>query len=69
MLAGDFIVQALRRGDLLADFDLDAVAAVESELDQGGTDPGNIAEFLAHDLPFEVEPATGLIFPAEVDRG
>jgi hypothetical protein len=39
-----------------------------SGLDQGGTDPGNIAEFLAYDIPFEIEPATGLIFPAEVDR-
>jgi hypothetical protein len=36
--------------------------------DQGGTDPGNIAEFLAFDIDFEVEPTTGFIFPPEVDR-
>lgn len=69
MLAGDLIMRMLRSGDLLAGFDVDAVAAAEKELDQGGTDPGNIAEFLAHDIPFALEPATGLIFPKEVDHG
>jgi hypothetical protein len=66
MLAGDVIMRALRRHDPSAEFGLDAPLTLE-ELDQGGTDPGNIAEFLAHEIPFEVEPATGLIFPAEVD--
>lgn len=65
MLAGDLIARALRLPDR-STTDLDKLAKA---LDQGGTDPGNIAEFLAYDIPFEVEPATGLILPAEVDRG
>jgi hypothetical protein len=68
MLAGDFIVRALGRLDPSSPLDLEAPVAME-EFDQGGTDPGNIAEFLAFDVPFEVEPATGLIFPSQVDRG
>jgi hypothetical protein len=68
MLAGDLIKRALERLDSSTSVDVDA-AAVALELDQGGTDPGNIAEFLAVDIPFEVEPATGLIFPSQVDRG
>lgn len=31
--------------------------------------PGTSPRFLAYDIPFEVEPATGMIFPAEVDHG
>jgi hypothetical protein len=69
MLAGDFIVQALRRLDSPATFDPDSAPVALGELDQGGTDAGNIAEFLAFEIPFEVEPATGLILPVRVDRG
>lgn len=69
MLAGDFIKRALGRLDSSTSVDLDAAPVALAELDQGGTDPGNIAEFLAVDIPFEIEPATGLIFPSQVDRG
>jgi hypothetical protein len=68
MLAGDLIRRALRKRGSSVTFDLEAPPASLTDLDQGGTDPGNIAEFLAFDIPFEVEPATGLIFPTEVGR-
>jgi hypothetical protein len=29
-------------------------------------DPQTVAEFLAYDLPFRLEPSTGFHFPAEV---
>jgi hypothetical protein len=67
MLAGDLIARALRRRGSSFTFDPDA-ATSPSEFDQGGTDAGNIAEFLAFEIDFEVEPTTGLIFPAEVNR-
>lgn len=66
MLAGDLITRALRSPGRSIFDDLSATVA---ELDQGGTDAGNVAEFLAYDIPFETEPATGVIFPAGVDRG
>ncbi|MGH2730717.1 MAG: hypothetical protein ACRDJI_08960 [Actinomycetota bacterium] len=66
MLPGDLITRALQRADPSIS-DLFPAPAV-GELDQGGTDPGNIVEFLAYDIPFEVEPATGVIFPAGVER-
>jgi hypothetical protein len=69
VLAGDLIARALRRRGSSFTFDPDAPDVVPSEFEQGGTDPGNIAEFLAFEIDFEVEPTTGLIFPAEVDRG
>jgi hypothetical protein len=69
MLAGDLIMRALGRLDSSTPLDLDSAPATLEEIDQGGTDPGNIAEFLAIDIPFEVEPATGLILPPPVDRG
>jgi hypothetical protein len=69
MLAGDLIMRALGRLDSSATFDLDSALEALAEPEQGGTDPGNIAEFLAFEIPFEVEPATGLILPARVDRG
>jgi hypothetical protein len=69
MLAGDLIIRALRRLGSSASLDLDAAPVSLEAFDQGGTDPGNIAEFLAVDIPFEVEPATGLIFPSQVDHG
>jgi hypothetical protein len=69
MLAGDLIIQAFKRLDTSAPLDLDRAPVALEELDQGGTDPGNIAAFLALDIPFEVEPTTGLIFPSQVDRG
>jgi hypothetical protein len=69
MLAGDLIIQALKRLDSSTSSDLYAAPVALEELDQGGTDPGNIAAFLALDIPFEVEPTTGLIFPSQVDRG
>jgi hypothetical protein len=68
MLAGDLIARALGRLGSSFTFDPDA-PTTPSEFDQGGTDPGNIAEFLAFEIDFDVEPTTGLIFPAEVDRG
>ena len=69
MLAGDLISRALLRRGLSFAFDLDAPPLTLVEFDQGGTDPGNIAEFLALAIDFDVEPATGLIFPPEADRG
>jgi hypothetical protein len=68
MLAGDLIMRALRRRDPSAPLDLDAAPLSVAEFDQGGTDPGNIAAFLAFDIPFDVEPTTGLIFPTDVPR-
>jgi hypothetical protein len=68
MLPGDLIMQMIQRADPSINRDLFPAPEVGA-LDQGGTDPGNIAEFLAYEIPFEVEPATGLIFPADVDRG
>ncbi len=69
MLAGDHITRALGRLGSSTTVDADGAQVALEEPDQGGTDPGNIAEFLAVDIPFEVEPATGLIFPSQVDRG
>lgn len=69
MLAGDLITGALRRLGSSFTFDIDAPPIALSEFDQGGTDPGNIVEFLAFDLDFRVEPTTGVIFPSEVDHG
>jgi hypothetical protein len=69
MLAGDLIMRALEGLDSSTTIDADAARAALAELDQGGTDAGNIAEFLAYEIPFEVEPATGLILPAPADRG
>jgi hypothetical protein len=69
MLAGDLIMRALRNRGSSVTFDLEEAPAGPADFDQGGTDPGNIAEFLAFDIAFEVEPATGLTFPTEVDRG
>lgn len=68
MLAGDLIMHALGNRDSSAPFDLDATAADLADLFQGGTDSGNIAAFLAYEIGFTVEPATGLTFPADVDR-
>ena len=68
MLPGDLIMRALQRSNPPIDDDLFPAPVAWEELDQGGTDPGNIAEFLAYDIPFEIEPTTGLIFPAGVDR-
>jgi hypothetical protein len=69
MLAGDLIMRALGRLDPSVTFDLNSAPAAFAEPEQGGTDAGNIAEFLAFDIRFEVEPATGLILPVRVDRG
>ncbi len=68
MLAGDLIKRALRNRGSSATLDLDAISVSLADFEQGGTDPGNIEEFLALDIAFEVEPATGLIFPTEVGR-
>ena len=68
MLAGDLIATALRRLGTSFTFDVDAPPQTLAIFDQGGTDPGNIVEFLALDIPFDVEPTTGVIFPAEVDH-
>jgi hypothetical protein len=69
MLAGDLIARALLRRGPSFTFDLNAPPLTLAEFDQGGTAPGNIAEFLAFDIAFDIEPATGLIFPPEADRG
>jgi hypothetical protein len=69
MLAGDLIMQALKNRGQSKPFDLDSAPADLADFAQGGTDSGNIAEFLTFDIGFNVEPATGLIFPTEVDRG
>jgi hypothetical protein len=68
MLAGDLIKQALARLDHSAPTDLDKASVAVTDFDQGGTDPGNIAEFLAFDIAFDVEPATGLLLPGEEER-
>lgn len=34
----------------------------------GGLDAQSIAELLAYDIPFDVEPSVAFTFPAEVDR-
>ena len=67
MLAGDLIAVALKRLGTSFKFDADGPQTL-AIFDQGGTDPGNIAEFLALDIPFEVEPTTGVIFPSEVEH-
>ncbi|HJR46079.1 MAG TPA: hypothetical protein VJ927_10790 [Actinomycetota bacterium] len=69
MLAGDLIARALLRRGPKFTFDLDAPPLTLAEFDQGGTDPGNIVEFLALEIDFDIEPATGLIFPPEAHRG
>ncbi len=69
MLAGDLITRLLGRRGSSFTFDPDTPPVTLSEFDQGGTDPGNVAEFLAFEIEFDVEPTTGLIFPSEVDRG
>jgi hypothetical protein len=68
MLTGELIAWVLRRHSAYS-FDFDRPPLTLAELDQGGTDPGNIAEFLAFDIDFDVEPTTGFIFPPEADRG
>jgi hypothetical protein len=68
MLAGDLIAVALQRLRSSFTFDADAPLTL-AMFDQGGTDPGNIAEFLAFDIDFDIEPTTGFIFPTEADRG
>jgi hypothetical protein len=67
MLAGDLIKHALSRLDPLATPDLVSAPISPSDFDQGGTDPGNIVEFLAFDIAFDVEPATGLFLSAETE--
>ncbi len=69
MLAGDLITRALRRLGSSFTFDPDGPPITLAVFDQGGTDPGNVVEFLAYDIPFRTEPTTGVIFPAEVDHG
>ena len=69
MLAGDLIAVALRRLGSSFTFDPNGPPLTLAVFDQGGTDPGNIAEFLAFDIDFDVEPTTGVIFPPEVERG
>lgn len=58
-LPGDLLKAAVSRQalDLLPD------------RDRGNLDPQTVAEFLEYDIGFEVEPAVGFTFPAEVDRG
>ncbi len=36
-----------------------------SERERGSLDPQTIAEFLAFDVPVDVEPAVGFLFPPE----
>jgi hypothetical protein len=69
MLSGDLIAGALRRLGSSFTLDPDGPPPTLAIFDQGGTDPGNIAEFLAFDIDFRVEPTTGFIFPPEADRG
>lgn len=69
MLAGSLITEALRRLGSSFALDPDGPPFTLAIFDQGGTDPGNIAEFLALDIDFRVEPRTGFIFPPEADRG
>ena len=69
MLAGDLLALALRRLGSSFTFDPNGEPLPLIVFDQGGTDPGNIAEFLATDIDFREEPTTGFIFPPEADRG
>jgi hypothetical protein len=69
MLAGDLISVALRRLGSRFTLDPGGPPLPMTIFDQGGTDPGNIAEFLAFDIDFRGEPTTGFIFPPEADRG
>ena len=68
MLAGDVIAQALRRLGSSFTFDPSGPPLPLTIFDQGGTDPGNVAEFLAFDIDFRAEPTTGFIFPPEADH-
>jgi hypothetical protein len=63
------IAGALRRLGNSFTFDAHGPPLTLDILDQGETDPGNIVEFLAPDIDFEVEPTTGFVFPPEADRG
>jgi hypothetical protein len=68
MLAGDLINRALGRLDHSSPLDIDSASVTVADFDQGGTDPGNIAEFLAFDIAFDTEPATGLLVPPKAER-
>lgn len=65
LLPGDVIADALRTGDPPPSLP----AGQPPDRERGSLDPQTVAEFLAYDLPFDVEPATGFGFPMEVDRG
>ncbi len=68
MLAGDIIAEALRRLGSSYTFDPNGPPLTLEIFDAGGTDPGNIAAFLAFDIDFREEPTTGFIFPPEADN-
>ena len=52
-------------GDLVAEL-IRANVSIDPERERnGGTDPQSLAEFLAYDIPFDVEPAIGFTFPHE----
>lgn len=60
MLPGDIIARLAER---------ETASQPLPERDRGLLDPQSFAEFLALDIPFDVEPALGFTFPAEVDDG
>ena len=66
MLSGDLLIEAVKRK-------LHPQPAAASDGHQrertSALDPQTVAEFLAHDLPFRLEPSTGFVFPAEVSDG
>lgn len=62
-LPGDQIAAAARRAGLLA-----STGPLEDR-ERGSLDPQTVAEFLAYDVPFDTEPATGFTHPAGVERG
>jgi hypothetical protein len=63
-LPGDLIARAFASRSGALDEPLPDRERVSPSLD-----PQSVAEFLAFDIPFEVEPVTGFAFPAGVDRG
>ena len=57
MLPGDLLRHLLEHG-----------IGLSSDPARGSTDPQTVAEFVAYDIPFEVPPAEGFVFPPGGER-
>lgn len=55
-------------GDLIAGL-IAAGTGLLPDRERGNLDPQTVAEFLAYDVPFALEPSTRFVFPEEVERG